>query len=117
MHQGFWGIVLTTPMMIYQWKTPSLDTLFLALFAGLFFAVALFLFLDAFYYTESHIIAVLSYSLTVFVAILNWIINRETLSVNSLIGSVLIVCGGIFVIFDQYRIDLEKTKTDHYNTD
>jgi len=92
------------------WETPQGFDLLYAGGSGICFAVAICLFIHAFYHTEPHIIGGLSYSLVVFSGILDWVIFGDIPSQYSMIGFVLILIGGVLIIYKSHQ----KNKTDRY---
>jgi drug/metabolite transporter (DMT)-like permease len=85
---------------IQGWTLPVLGEAFNMFFAGIIFACALFCLWQAFYYTESYIIGATSYFFPVFVMVLGWIINDDSMSFLTIIGSVIISAGSLLVIAD-----------------
>lgn len=108
-YQSLLGVISSGILAVaFGWQNPAWQDLLFMLFAGLFFAVALFLFLDSFYYTEAYILGTLSYALTLFVVIIDWIVNQQLISFKTILGSVLIVSGGIIVIISSYHHNKKK---------
>lgn len=117
-YQTFIGAISSFIFMFFSnpvFVIPSLFDLFSMIAQGIFFAIALFLFLQAFYYTEAHIIGGLGYSLTLFVVLLETFVLKNPLSAPTLWGTVLISGGGIIIILDSYISDKKKEK--HYSSD
>jgi drug/metabolite transporter (DMT)-like permease len=102
LYQALIGVILSGILASFDWKMPKMHDLLFMLCMGVFFAFALFLFLDSFFYTESYIIGVLGYSLVFFVEMLNWIIYKEPIITSTIIGSLLICIGGALTIWNSY---------------
>ena len=105
LYQALIGVILSGIIALFDWKMPQIHDLLFMLCTGVFFAFALFLFLDSFFYTESYIIGVLGYSLVFFVEMLNWIIYKERILTSTIIGSFLICSGGALTIWNSYLTD------------
>lgn len=103
------ALILATPSAIAWWQMPSYIDIFYIATAGFFLCIALYLFFEAFYYTEAHVIGMLSYSLVIFSGILEWWLWGIVPHTQSMMGFLLIFLGGMIVI-NSYR-DMEKKKT------
>lgn len=110
LYQSFIGTILSGIIVLFNWEMPQISDLLYMICTGTFFALALFLFLDSFFYTEPYVIGVLGYSLVFFVEIFNGIIYKETISSSTIIGSTLICTGGALTIWDSYRNDKHQIK-------
>ena len=105
-YQSLIGVIFSALIMLYfEWKAPNFMDLISIISQGALFAIALFLFLDAFYYTEAHIIGSLGYTLTIFIIFLEALILGRIINISSLIGTVLVCGGGLTVIGSTYRQD------------
>ncbi len=105
-YQALIGVVVSGALMCFtDWKTPNLIDLTSILCQAAFFALALFLFLDAFYYTEAYIIGAFSYTLTVFIIFLDALILGKVIDLHSSIGTLLVCGGGLTVIVSSYSRD------------
>lgn len=102
------GVIISGIIALFNWQTPSLHDLGVMSYSGLLYALALFLFLDAFYYTEPHIIAMLGYSLVFFTEFIDWISNGIIPSSGTIYGFIFIIVGGYIVIFNSYKRDIDK---------
>jgi FkbM family methyltransferase len=81
-----------------------------AIISGIFYAAALVFFLRAFLYTEPIIIAVLGYSLGIFVITLEWFISNSFPGARDVISSILISTGCIFLIYEEYKKDKNRPR-------
>lgn len=108
LYQSLIGLFASGLLAIFQWETPSLGDAGLLMYSGLLYGLALFLFLDSFYYTEPHILAMLSYSLVFFTELTNWVINQKTPTKETIYGFLFIFFGGLAVILNSYRDDRKK---------
>ena len=82
------------------------------MFSGFLFALTLFCFIEAFYYTEVQIIAGVSFFLPVFNETFNWMINQTIVSTTTIIGSVIITIGGLMAIYASDRNNKIKNNAD-----
>ena len=105
------GVVCATigASITSTWVKLPFQEITLLLISGFFYSTALFLFLDAFYYTESYIIGMLSFSLVGFYEISNVILNIP--QKREIIGPslILIVIGGLIVILSSYHLNKKKS--------
>lgn len=99
------GVVVSGLLAMLYWNTPPAQAIILMLFSGCIYGIALFLFLDAFYYTESFIIGMLSYSLILFTETIDWILHGVDNKHIILTGLICIIAGGLIVIGSSYRKD------------
>lgn len=106
------ALILTIPPAIYFWQTPSFYHLLYIATAAALFSIALYMFFQAFHYTEFHIIGLLSYSLVIFSGLLDWFLWGEAPHYQSIVGFVLIFSGGLIVI-EHYK-NLDKEKRDFF---
>lgn len=107
-YQSLIGVVTSGLIAIFNWKNPTFHDCGIMAYSGLLYALALFLFLDAFYYTEPHIIAMLGYSLVFFTELLNWITNGGIPTIGTVYGFICILFGGFVVIYNSYKEDIKK---------
>jgi drug/metabolite transporter (DMT)-like permease len=56
------------------------------------------------------VIGVLNYSIVLFVEGLNWIINKEPINLKTIIGSLIIILGGMITIMVTYHLDKKRSK-------
>jgi drug/metabolite transporter (DMT)-like permease len=110
LYQSIIGLFSAGMIAYFNWQTPTFSDSLYMIFGGIFFAVALFLFLDSFYYTETYVIGVLNYSIVLFVEGLNWIINKEPINLKTIIGSLIIILGGMITIMVTYHLDKKRSK-------
>ncbi len=89
---------------------PDLHAIIMMMLSGFLFALTLFCFLEAFYYTESYIIAAVSFFLPVFTETINWIINQTVISWTTIVGSLVTTIGGLIVISSSYMQDKKEKK-------
>jgi drug/metabolite transporter (DMT)-like permease len=110
-YQSLIGVVSAGVLMCFTgWKSLDLINLTSIICQAVFFAVALFLFLDAFYYTEAHIIGALGYTLTLFIIFLEALILGKVIDLYSLVGTILVCGGGLTVIINRYYADRHLNK-------
>lgn len=89
------------------WELPMLSSMSIMIVSGFIWALALFFFLEAFYFTENHIIGAIALFLPIFTETFNWAINKEILSWTTFIGSMITGVGGLIVIVTSYRQDVK----------
>ncbi|KPK32957.1 MAG: hypothetical protein AMS24_02690 [Chlamydiae bacterium SM23_39] len=97
------------------WLSLTINDIVISIFSGLLFSLILFCFLEAYFYTESYIIASISYFLPVFIVVINWIILQKALPITTIVGSFIIVLGSLTVISSSFL--KEKRKKLKYYVD
>lgn len=100
---GIWMIL--DPSVI---QLINLAVIFSAFFAGTIYTISLIFFFTAFLYTEPFLIAMLGYSIFPFISFLSLIMGH-TICFEDILGGVLIMLGGLFSVFLQFRIDKKNT--------
>lgn len=98
---------------IQGWKIPNQSEVILMLASGFLFSLTLFCFLEAFYYAESFIIGAVSYFFPVFVETISWLITQEPVPWTTIVGSMVLVLGGLIVITSTHFHD-KKIDRSHY---
>ena len=91
---------------------PHAEALITMAISGFLFALTLFCFLEAFYYTESYIIGAIAFFLPVFIIIINWVLTLDSVPFTTIVGSIIITAGGILIIISSYLTE----KKDKNNT-
>lgn len=84
--------------------------IFSMIYSGAIFSIALFCFLESFYYTEAYIISVTSLVLPIFMIWNGWLIDVSTFKLDSLIGTSIAGVVTLYVFFAEYY---EAKKRDH----
>ena len=102
------GVIASGIIAFFNWQTPSFHDLGVMAYTEMLYAIALFLFLDAFYYCEPHIIALLAYSLVFFTELIDWVSNEHIPTEGTIYGFIFIIVGGFIVILSSYRQDIKK---------
>ena len=107
LYQSFFGFMFfsfcSVIFGVFQgWQMPNFFDFVTMSFSGFFFAFTLFCIWEAFYYTESYIIGVLSYFLPVFIIVLGWILNQEPFTFNTFVGTFLLTLGSFIVVIASY---------------
>jgi len=97
------------------WISLSMNDIVLSIFSGFLFSLILFCFLEAYFYVESYVIASISYFLSVFIIIINWVILQKQLPLTTILGSFIIVLGSLIVISSSFF--KEKKKNLKYYVD
>ncbi len=92
-------------------ELPTYSSMYVMAVSGLIWGLALFCFLESFYFSENHVIGSIAFFLPVFVETFNWEINSKILNWESLIGSIIMTLGGIIVIISTYRHDKKRPNT------
>lgn len=120
-HQCMSGLILAIALLLFtlffkaviqDFQLPSTSTLLLknALISGVLYAIAMVYFLRAFLRTEPIVIAVVGYSLGIFVILLEWLFQGELIGVKDGISALLIGIGCFVLINQEYVKDRKKSK-------
>lgn len=91
------------------WEFPKISSMSVMIISGFIWALALFFFLEAFYFAENHVIGAIALFLPIFTETFNWAINKEILSWTTFTGSLITGIGGLIVIIASYRHDAKNT--------
>lgn len=107
LYQGATGFLLSSIVAIVLgltsgWDIPSFREMVISFSTGLIFAALLYWIWKAFYYTEAHILGALSYILPVFLIFIGWLLNQEPMNLPTIIGTIIITCGGLLVVIDSH---------------
>jgi FkbM family methyltransferase len=120
-HQCMAGLILAIVVLLLTlfFKTlnhnlhfPDISTALVksSLISGVLYAIALVFFLRAFLRTEPIVIAVIGYSLGIFVILLEWLFNGELIGVKDGISALLIGLGCFLLIHQEYVKDRKKSR-------
>ncbi len=105
-YQSIIGVISSGLIMCFiSWEPLDLHSYITIIFQGFLYAAALFLFIDAFFYTETYIIGALGYSLTIFIIFLENLFLGKVIDIYSSIGTILVCGGGIILIINSYYKD------------
>ncbi len=120
-HQCMAGLILAVVVLLLTlfFKTlnhdlhfPDISTALVknSLISGVLYAIAMVFFLRAFLRTEPIVIAVIGYSLGIFVILLEWLFNGELIGVKDGISALLIGLGCFLLIHQEYVKDRKKSR-------
>ena len=99
--------LLTIP---FGWSTLSLQSAAMLMFAGLFGGVAQILMTESYRFADASTIAPFDYTSIIFGIIVSFFIFAEVPTASTLVGSVFVVAAGIFIIFREHRLGLERRR-------
>lgn len=99
--------LLTIP---FGWGALPLQSAVMLVFAGLFGGVAQILMTESYRFADASTIAPFDYSSILFGIIISFFIFAEVPTASTLIGSVFVVAAGIFIIFREHRLGLERRR-------
>lgn len=97
---------------IHGWELPNVSAVFLMIISGFIWAIALFCFLEAFYFTENHIIGAIGLFLSVFTEMFNLAVSGEIFSLATFWGILITSSGAIIVIISTYIHDKKVHKNN-----
>ena len=88
---------------------PSFSLVKLMIFSGLIFALALFLFLKSFYYTDAYTLSAVTCLLPLLMVVIDYVLNKTPVQWQIIIGVIMMALGGIVVIgIVSYNIILDS---------
>ncbi len=120
-HQCIAGLILAVAVLLltlifkianHELHFPDITTTLVknSLISGVLYAIAMVFFLRAFLRTEPIVIAVIGYSLGIFVILLEWLFNGELIGVKDGISAILIGLGCFLLIHQEYVNDRKKSR-------
>lgn len=106
------GIVVSFPLMLFDWKMPSLADWFFLFLIGVFSQLGQIFLTNAFSREKAASVAIVVYTGLVYGIIAGWIFFSEAQTIESLLGMGLVVIGvALSVIYSKRQKDLEKLET------
>ena len=103
---NFIGLILSSFIVVFFWQTPTIFQLLFCILIGLLMICAQICFLMALRNNQLNFVIPFFYSTLIFVLFYDYIIFRELPDFFSLLGSFLIIIGGIYLFLK------EKTNND-----
>jgi drug/metabolite transporter (DMT)-like permease len=103
------GFLLSLPLSLIFWKTPSIIAIIQMIVIGLFSVVGQFIFLLAFRYATPTQLGPFSYAAVIYSALFDWLIWNHIPNPFSIVGMLLITAGGVFTILYSRQPRLQKT--------
>ncbi|MBN1914280.1 MAG: DMT family transporter [Parachlamydiales bacterium] len=94
----FVGAIISFPMAIAQWKTPTLQQFFFAICVGVFITIGQILLTTAYQYGTASFLSPLCYFMVIFTGLISWIVFQQPPGWENLIGAFLIILGGTFTL-------------------
>ena len=102
-HTGFGGVVWSSIIVLFFWNETRTEHWILFFGTGILGALAHLCMVSAFRRAQASLIAPFNYTKLIFVGILGFIMFEEVPTLNTLIGSALIVFAGLFVYYQESR--------------
>lgn len=100
------GLVVSGILLFFSgWQLPTNFELFCMVVDGVIYGISLYFFITALKYTEAYVIIALSYSLPVYLILINLALGRGGVNLSTVIGMVLVVMGIVLVPFSVYLKD------------
>jgi|SRR5579862_9341957 len=105
LYHGLLGMIISGIIALYlnlsseKWIMPNSDAIVVMILSGFLFALTLFCFIEALYYTETYIIGAVSFFLPVFTETINWVLNQTPISMSTIIGCLILTSAGILVVY------------------
>ena len=93
------------------WRWPSPAQWALLVGAGLFGGVGQIVHTTAYRYADASVIAPFEYSSIVFAILIGYFLFSEVPTVSTLVGTVIVVAAGIFIIWRESRLGVDRSKS------
>jgi drug/metabolite transporter (DMT)-like permease len=100
--------------LVETFALPAYSSIYVMVVSGLIWGLALFCFIESYYFLENHVIGAIAFFLPIFVETFNWEINFQIINWSSLTGSIIMTLGAILVIVSTYQQDKKRNKKDEY---
>ena len=100
----------------FGWADLGMKPLLLLIVAGLFGGVGQIMMTESYRFADASTIAPFEYSSILFGIVISYFVFGEVPSLNTLAGSVFVVGAGIFIIFREHRLGLERRRLRRVTT-
>ena len=100
----------------WAWVVPEWETAGLLLLVGLLGGVGQILMTQSYRYADASTIAPFDYANMIWAVILGWFLFSEVPVPEVLIGGAIVIGAGIFVIYREHRLGLDRTKARRAST-
>lgn len=107
------GGLLTLP---FGWIMPEPRDLVLLISAGIAGGIAQILLTESFRHADMSVIAPFDYTSLILSVILGYVVFAEIPTINMLVGGLIVVAAGIFIIFREHRLGLERRAARRFTT-
>jgi len=112
--------LLTLPLGLVlpgqAWVIPDINTAGLLLLIGLAGGVGQILLTQSYRYAEASTIAPFDYVNMLWAIIVGWLVFSETPVPEVIIGAVVVIAAGVFVIYREHKLGLDRTKARRAST-
>ncbi len=102
--------VLSLATLPFGWAVPSLGEAGLLVGAGILGGVGQILLTESYRHAETSVIAPFEYVSMIFALVLGYTLFNELPTATMLVGAALIVAAGLFIIWREHRLGLERAK-------
>jgi drug/metabolite transporter (DMT)-like permease len=98
------------------WILPDLETTLLLVLIGLLGGVGQILVTQSYRYAEASTIAPFDYVNMIWAIVVGWVVFAEVPVPEVVIGAAIVISAGIFVIFREHRLGLDRTRDRRAST-
>ncbi|WP_346912372.1 DMT family transporter [uncultured Roseibium sp.] len=98
------------------WVLPDGDTAFILMMVGLAGGIGQILLTQSYRYADASTIAPFDYANMIWAVILGYVLFAEVPLPEVLIGAAIVIAAGIFVIFREHRLGIDRTKARRAST-
>ena len=109
-------LVLGWVMPEYAWVVPDLETAGLLVAVGVFGGIGQILLTQSYRYAEASIIAPFDYVNMLWAILIGWVVFSETPVPEVILGALIVIAAGAFVIYREHRLGLDRTKSRRAST-
>ncbi|MTI05645.1 DMT family transporter [Roseibium denhamense] len=92
------------------WVMPDLETGLLLVAVGLFGGIGQILLTQSYRFAEASTIAPFDYVNMLWAILIGWVVFAEVPVAEVIAGSVIVIAAGVFVIYREHRLGLDRTK-------
>jgi drug/metabolite transporter (DMT)-like permease len=98
------------------WIIPDMETAGLLVMIGLFGGVGQILLTQSYRYADASTIAPFDYVNMLWAILVGWVVFAEVPVLEVIVGAVIVMAAGIFVIYREHRLGLDRTKDRRAST-
>jgi drug/metabolite transporter (DMT)-like permease len=98
------------------WIIPDMETAALLVMIGLFGGVGQILLTQSYRYADASTIAPFDYVNMLWAILVGWVVFAEVPVLEVIVGAVIVMAAGIFVIYREHRLGLDRTKDRRAST-
>lgn len=110
----FWNMAVTTAFgfvtIVLGWTAPTLHDALLMVAVGICGGIGQILVTESYQHAETSLIAPFDYASMIWAVLIGWFIFGDWPSINIFIGAFIVTAAGIFVIWREHRLGLQRRR-------